>query len=209
MQHKIVFATNNPHKLKEIQSLLGDHFQLLSLNDIGFAGDIPENQATLEGNALEKARYIFEKYAIPCFADDTGLEVEALKGKPGVYSARYAGSLQDYGSEEKRSAANISKLLAKLSGNLNRNARFRTVIAYLEGKDEHFFEGIVNGTIIDVRRGSDGFGYDPVFVPEGHKDTFAEMPLSEKNTISHRARAFALFVEYMKGVEVVTTKSKE
>lgn len=198
MQHKIVFATNNPHKLKEIQSLLGNHFQLLSLKEIGFEGDIPENQTTLEGNALEKARYIFDKYAFPCFADDTGLEVDALGGEPGVYSARYAGPLQNYGSEEKRSAANISKLLAKLSGNPNRNARFRTVIAYLDGKEEHFFEGIVNGSIIDVRRGSEGFGYDPVFIPEGHTGTFAEISLSEKNKISHRARAFALFVEHMK-----------
>lgn len=198
MHHKIVFATNNPHKLKEIQSLLGNHFQLLSLKEIGFEGDIPENQTTLEGNALEKARYIFDKYALPCFADDTGLEVEALKGDPGVYSARYAGSLENYGSEEKRSAANISKLLAKLSGNLNRNARFRSVIAYLDGKDEHFFEGIVNGSIIDVRRGLEGFGYDPVFIPEGHTGTFAEISLLEKNKISHRARAFALFVEHMK-----------
>ncbi len=198
MQHKIVFATNNPHKLKEIQSLLGNHFQLLSLKEIGFEGDIPENQTTLEGNALEKARYIFDKYAFPCFADDTGLEVDALGGEPGVYSARYAGPLQNYGAEEKRSAANISKLLAKLSGNPNRNARFRTVIAYLDGKEEHFFEGIVNGSIIDVRRGSEGFGYDPVFIPEGQTGTFAEISLSEKNKISHRARAFALFVEHMK-----------
>ena len=190
MQHKIVFATNNPHKLKEIQSLLGDHFRLQSLNEIGFSGDIPEEKTTLEENALDKARFIFEKYACPCFADDTGLEVEALKGEPGVYSARYAGSLKEYGTEEKRSAANISKLLARLSGNQNRNARFRTVIAYIDGKDEHLFEGIVNGSIIDVRRGAEGFGYDPVFVPEGYKDTFAEMPLDGKNKISHRAKAF-------------------
>jgi XTP/dITP diphosphohydrolase len=205
MQHKIVFATNNPHKLKEIQSLLGDHFRLQSLNEIGFSGDIPEEKTTLEENALDKARFIFEKYACPCFADDTGLEVEALKGEPGVYSARYAGSLKEYGTEEKRSAANISKLLARLSGNQNRNARFRTVIAYIDGKDEHLFEGIVNGSIIDVRRGAEGFGYDPVFVPEGYKDTFAEMPLDGKNKISHRARAFSKFVEYMKGLDVVVS----
>jgi XTP/dITP diphosphohydrolase len=205
MQHKIVFATNNPHKLKEIQSLLGDHFRLQSLNEIGFSGDIPEEKTTLEENALDKARFIFEKYACPCFADDTSLEVEALKGEPGVYSARYAGSLKEYGTEEKRSAANISKLLARLSGNQNRNARFRTVIAYIDGKDEHLFEGIVNGSIIDVRRGAEGFGYDPVFVPEGYKDTFAEMPLDGKNKISHRARAFSKFVEYMKGLDVVVS----
>jgi len=205
MQHKIVFATNNPHKLKEIQSLLGDHFRLQSLNEIGFSGDIPEEKTTLEENALDKARFIFEKYACPCFADDTGLEVEALKGEPGVYSARYAGSLKEYGTEEKRSAANISKLLARLSGNQNRNARFRTVIAYIDGKDEHLFEGIVNGSIIDVRRGAEGFGYDPVFVPEGYKDTFAEMPLDGKNKISHRAMAFSKFVEYMKGLDVVVS----
>ena len=204
MLHKIVFATNNPHKLKEIQSLLGDHFQLQSLHEIGFSGDIPEEKTTLEENAMDKARFIFEKYGRPCFADDTGLEVEALKGEPGVYSARYSGSLKEYGSEEKRSAANVSKLLARLSGNQNRNARFRTVIAYIDGKEEHLFEGIVNGTIIDVRRGAEGFGYDPVFVPEGYKDTFAEMLLEEKNKISHRARAFTQFVEYMKETEAPT-----
>lgn len=199
MQQKIIFATNNLHKLKEIQSLLGEHFQLLSLSELGFSGDIPEEQDTLEGNALEKARFIFDKYHQPCFADDTGLEVEALRGEPGVYSARYAGSVKDYGSEEKRSAANVSKLLAKLSGNKNRKAQFRTAIAYINDKGHWLFEGKVTGSIIDVRRGSEGFGYDPVFVPDGYTDTFAEMPLAEKNKISHRARAFANFVTFLKG----------
>ncbi len=197
MQHKIIFATNNPHKLKEIQSLLGNHFVLLSLSDIGFMGDIPENEATLEGNAIQKAHYIFDKFHFPCFADDTGLEVESLNGQPGVFSARYAGQLHDYGSEENRSAANINKLLANLMGKANRHARFRTVIAYLDGKNEFTFEGIVNGSIIDVKRGNEGFGYDPIFVPDGYNCTFAEMPLVEKNKISHRARAFSGFVKYM------------
>jgi non-canonical purine NTP pyrophosphatase, rdgB/HAM1 family len=197
MAQKVIFATNNPHKLREIQDVLGERFQLLSLKDIQFEGDIPENQETLEGNALEKARFIFERFHMPCFADDTGLEVQALGGAPGVYSARYAGSVQDFGSEKKRTEANILKLLANLEGKNDRNARFRTVIAYLDGKEEHLFEGIVKGVIIDEKLGDDGFGYDPVFVPDGFTQTFAQMPLSEKNKISHRARAFAKFVDFL------------
>lgn len=198
MTKTIIFATNNAHKLKEISNLLGNNFHLNSLKDIGFTGDIPEEQPTLEGNAMEKAKYIVERYNASCFADDTGLEVEALKGEPGVFSARYAGTVAEHGSEEKRSLANIEKLLANLKKNPNRKARFRTVIAYIDNGKSHLFEGIVNGHIIEEKRGTDGFGYDPVFVPDGFSQTFAEMPLSEKNKISHRARAFAKFIAFLK-----------
>ncbi|MDP4207203.1 MAG: RdgB/HAM1 family non-canonical purine NTP pyrophosphatase [Bacteroidota bacterium] len=198
MLQKIIFATNNAHKLKEIQHLIGDHFSLQSLKDIGFEGDIPETRPTLEGNALDKARFIYDRFQQPCFADDTGLEVTALNGEPGVYSARYAGPLENFGTEDNRSKANIEKVLAKLANASDRSARFRTVIAYIDGKDEYLFEGIVNGRIIVENLGDGGFGYDPVFIPEGYDQTFAQMPLSEKNKISHRARAFAKFVEFMK-----------
>ena len=198
MQEKIIFATNNPHKLREIQDLLGDHFLLMSLKEIGCSGEIPEDQPTLEGNALEKARYIFERFHSPCFADDTGLEIDALQGSPGVHSARYAGSLEIFGSEAKRSEANIEKVLTQLKNVKNRKARFRTVIAYIDGISEHLFEGIVDGAITDERRGAEGFGYDPIFVPTGYQQTFAEMALTKKNKISHRARAFANFVEYIR-----------
>jgi XTP/dITP diphosphohydrolase len=195
----IIFATNNPHKLHEIQALLGDSFHLISLGDLNFSEEIPENQETLEGNALEKARFIFSKYHQSCFADDTGLEVAALNGAPGVYSARYAGSVQEFGSEQKRSAANIQKLLTALHSAGNRNARFRTVIAYINSEGEEFlFEGIVNGSIIEQLRGEGGFGYDPVFVPDDYQQTFAEMPLTEKNKISHRGRAFRKYRDFLK-----------
>jgi XTP/dITP diphosphohydrolase len=196
---KVIFATNNSHKLLEIREMLGDHFTLMSLNEIGFSGDIPETKPTLEANALDKARYIFERYGLPCFADDTGLEIEALQGEPGVYSARYSGGITDFGSEKKRSEANVDKVLGKMTSKPNRKARFRTAIAYLDGKKEYVFEGIVNGYITDKRKGNDGFGYDPIFVPEGYEQTFAEMPLSEKNKISHRARAFNKFIAFLKG----------
>ena len=198
MPLEVIFATNNPHKLHEIQDILGNEFKLLSLKDINFVGDIPENQPTLEGNALEKARYIFERFNMPCFADDTGLEVQSLHGEPGVFSARYAGTIQDFGSEKNRTEANIQKLLANLIDKENRKAQFRTVIAYLDGQNEHVFEGKVEGTIIADKHGVDGFGYDPVFLPDGYTQTFAEMPLSEKNKISHRARAFQKMVEFFK-----------
>ncbi len=198
MPLKLIFATNNPHKLHEIQDILGDHFQLLSLKDLNFTEDIPETQPTLEGNALDKARHIFERFHLPCFADDTGLEIEALNGKPGVFSARYAGTIQEFGTEKKRTEANIEKVLAQLTGKDNRAAQFRTVIAYLDGHQEHLFEGIVKGEITVEKHGTDGFGYDPVFRPGGYTQTFAEMPLSEKNKISHRARAFAKFLEFLK-----------
>ena len=180
---EIVFASNNKNKIREINSLLGDSFSLLSLFDINLEEDIPENEKTLEGNALHKARHIYQATGKNVFADDTGLEIEALNGQPGVHSARFAG-------EDKDSGANIDKVLALLGDTINRNARFKTVIALiLEGR-EYLFEGIVAGLIIREKRGSNGFGYDPVFVPEGGTLTFAEMGLDEKNKISHRARAF-------------------
>ncbi len=179
----IIFATNNKNKIREIRHVLGNSFTLLSLNDIKMDEDIPENEDTLEGNALEKARYIFKATGMNVFADDTGLEVEALDGQPGVHSARFAG-------DDKDSNANIDKLLKLMNESPNRNARFRTVIALIFDGKEYLFEGIVNGKIIREKRGQEGFGYDPVFVPDGRSCTFAEMELSEKNLISHRARAF-------------------
>jgi XTP/dITP diphosphohydrolase len=191
MHHPLVFATANPHKFEEIRAMLPSGIRLLSLLDIGFQGDIPETGATLEDNALEKARYIHQRYHTPCFADDTGLEVEALDGAPGVYSARYAGV---GGSREQQAKANMDKLLRELSGKTGRRARFRTVIAYIDAEhNERFFEGTVNGRIIDSEAGSEGFGYDPVFIPDGYSLTFAQMPPDEKNKISHRAIAFHKF----------------
>ncbi len=195
---KLVFATNNEHKLKELQELLGDDFKLLSLRDIGCMDEIPEEQDTLEGNASQKAFFIYNKFGCPCFADDTGLEIKALDNEPGVYSARYAG-------EDKNSEANIDKVLQKLAKIKNRRARFRTVISLIvEGKETQF-EGIVNGTIIQERRGKKGFGYDPVFLPEGHEQTFAEMDLLLKNKISHRGRAVEKLVRYLKNQDHETT----
>jgi XTP/dITP diphosphohydrolase len=179
----LVFATNNLHKIKEINNLLGDSFRLMSLGEINIYDDIPENEPTLEGNAMAKARYVYELTGRDVFADDTGLEVEALEGRPGVHSARFAG-------EERNPEANIDKLLSLLEGKQNRNARFRTVIALIKNGREYLFEGIVDGTIITERKGEHGFGYDPVFIPEKRTITFAEMQLDEKNRISHRARAF-------------------
>ena len=178
----IVFATNNENKTREIRNILGNSFNLLSLTDLNITGDIPENEPTLEGNALHKARFVHNILKMNVFADDTGLETDLLKGLPGVKSARFAG-------EDKNSDANIDKLLAMMGKSKNRKARFRTVIALIMGGKEYIFEGIVDGRIISDRRGKDGFGYDPVFVPDGETRTFAEMPLSEKNKISHRARA--------------------
>lgn len=191
---ELVFATNNEHKVKEIQSILGDEFSLLSLKDIGCNEDIPEEQETLEGNASQKAFYVYNKFGYNCFADDTGLEIDALGGEPGVYSARYAG-------EEKNSEANMQKVLNKLSKINNRKARFRTVISFVINGNEILFEGIVNGEILNEKRGGAGFGYDPVFKPEGRNQSFAEMELSEKNKISHRGRAVQKLVEYLKETE--------
>ncbi len=186
----LVFASNNEHKIKEINSLLGDSFRLLSLRDVNITEDIPEEEPLIEGNALAKARYVWKAKGSDVFADDTGLEVEALNGLPGVHSARFAG-------EDKDSSANIKKVLQMLGTNENRKARFRTVIALILNNKEYLFEGIVNGTIISENRGTNGFGYDPVFVPEGKHVTFAEMDLAEKNTISHRAQAFKKLKEFL------------
>lgn len=191
---KIVFATNNKHKLSEIRDILGNEIEVLSLDEIDCHADIPETSDTLEGNALQKAHYVYDNYHISCFADDTGLEVDALGGEPGIYSARYAGNNHD-------SEANMTKLLAKLGDNKNRKARFRTVIALiLDGKnvEEKIFEGIVEGSIIKERRGGEGFGYDPIFQPEGYNHTFAELGSDIKNKISHRARATAKLVDELK-----------
>lgn len=188
---KLVFATNNAHKLEEIRAILGDKVEILSLNDIDCHADIPETADTLQGNAALKAQYIYENYGLDCFADDTGLEVEALNGAPGIYSARYAGG------EGHDSEANMKKLLSEMQDQDNRKARFRTVICLIEGGKEHFFEGIVNGSIIRERKGGAGFGYDPVFMPDGYSETFAEMGNDEKNKISHRARAVQKLCEYL------------
>lgn len=187
---KIIFATNNLNKIREINNILGKSIKLLSLKDINLEEDIPENEATLEGNALHKARHVFRVTGKNVFADDTGLEVEALNGRPGVHSARFAG-------EKKDSEANIDKLLSLLENETNRNARFRTVIALIYENKEYLFEGIAKGKIINERRGSGGFGYDPVFIPEGKKLTFAEMKLDDKNKVSHRARAFGNLREFL------------
>ena len=182
MKKKFVFATNNAHKLEEVTAILGDKIELLSMKDIHCLADIPETADTLEGNALLKARYIFENYNMDCFADDTGLEVEALNGAPGVYSARYAGDAHN-------SEANMRKLLQDMEGIENRKAQFRTVFALIINGKEHLFEGIVKGEITKHRCGSSGFGYDPVFIPEGYTQTYAEMGNTLKNKISHRALA--------------------
>lgn len=179
----IIFATNNENKTREIRNILGSKINLLSLNDLNIHEDIPETEPTLEGNALQKARYIYEKVSRCVFADDTGLEIDMLDGLPGVNSARFAG-------ENKDSEANIDKVLLMMADSERRNARFRTVIALVEGGKEYLFEGIVEGRITGERRGTGGFGYDPVFIPRGETRTFAEMPLDEKNRISHRAMAF-------------------
>lgn len=194
---KIVFATNNSHKLEEIRQILGESIEVLSLADINCHEDIPETAPTIEGNAMMKARYVYDKYGTPCFADDTGLEVEALDGAPGVYSARYAGG------EGHDSEANMRKLLHELEGKENRRAQFRTVIALIEQKDgkpvAHTFEGKIEGHISDEKRGTSGFGYDPIFVPEGYDQSFAELGNEIKNKISHRARAVARLAEYLLG----------
>ena len=198
---KIVFATNNKTKLSEIREILGSNFEVMSLADIECHEDIPETGDTLLDNAIQKARYVFEKYGYDCFADDTGLEVDALDGEPGVHSARYAeGTDHD-------SNANMDKLLLKLGDNTHRTAHFRTVIALLqkqesgesggEGSVLHIFEGKVEGGIIDEKRGTEGFGYDPIFMPEGYDKTFAELGLDIKNHISHRARAVKKLADYL------------
>ena len=195
MKKEIVFATNNEHKLSEIRSILGEEFEVKSLNDIGCQEEIPEDFDTLEDNAAQKAHYIFDKYHVDCFADDTGLEVEALNGEPGVHSARYAEGT-DHDSE-----ANMNKLLQKLDGQDNRNARFRTVIALIQkGEPEakvSLFQGTVYGVITKEKSGAEGFGYDPIFQPDGYDQTFAELGNDIKNSISHRAHAVSKLAEFL------------
>ena len=198
MKKQLVFATNNKHKLDEISSILGDQVKLLSLADIGCSDEIPEDRDTLEGNAEQKAFYIYNKYHLNCFADDTGLEVEALNGRPGVYSARYSEDEAPEINKEFRHEANIKKLLREMQGKLNRAAQFRTVICLVERGKSSFFEGKIMGRIIENKKGTSGFGYDPVFIPENYFLTFAELSMEEKNQISHRAKAIAKLVEYLK-----------
>ena len=188
---KIVFATNNAHKLSEVRAVLGEGFELVTLREVGITEDIPETGATLDENASQKAHYVYERTGLDCFADDTGLEVEALNGAPGVRSARYATDGHDF-------AANNRKLLRELEGKSNRKARFRTVISLIRGGVEQQVEGIVNGTIATAEAGCGGFGYDPLFIPEGHEVTFAEMSADEKNAISHRGRAVAELVKLLR-----------
>ena len=189
---KICFATKNKHKIEEVQAALGNQFHLISLDDINCKEELPETQDTLEGNALQKANYVFQNYATPCFADDTGLEVTALQGAPGVYSARYAGPQRD-------SNNNIDLLLENLKTKNNRNARFRTVIALIGLTPQpQTFEGSVNGMINMHRQGEHGFGYDPVFIPQGHEKTFAQMDLTQKNALSHRGQAVKKIASFLK-----------
>ena len=191
MRKKLVFATNNAHKLEEIAAILGEKIKLLSLKDIECTADIPETANTLEGNATQKAEYIYQQYGLDCFADDTGLEVEALDGAPGVFSARYAG--EGHNSED-----NMQKLLQNLQGVTNRKAQFRTVICLIWDGKKYLFEGICKGEIIEEKRGNAGFGYDPIFVPEGYDQTFAELGNNIKNSISHRAKAVELLCNFLK-----------
>jgi XTP/dITP diphosphohydrolase len=186
----LVFATNNKHKIEEATEILHGKYQIISLKELNFTDDVEETESTIEGNASLKSRYIFEKYSLDCFADDTGLEVEALNGEPGVYSARYAGEEHDFNK-------NIEKLLNNLKGITNRKARFRTVVSLIIDGNETLFEGIINGEIIEVRRGTNGFGYDSVFVPEGYTATMAEMEPEIKNKISHRALAMQKMADFL------------
>ncbi|HKM93681.1 MAG TPA: non-canonical purine NTP diphosphatase [Prolixibacteraceae bacterium] len=192
---KLVFATNNQHKISEVRNILGEHFEILSLSEIGCNDEIPETAETLEENASQKSRYVFEKFGYNCFADDTGLEVEALDMKPGVYSARYAG-------EQKNSNDNMNKLLVQLDKIKNRKARFKTVISLIIDGHETLFEGIVNGNILTERHGEKGFGYDPIFQPDGYDTSFAQMNLNEKSKMSHRGLAVSKLIDYLKTIEL-------
>lgn len=187
---ELVFATNNLNKLKEIRSLVGNSYKISGLKDIGCTEDIPETAETLEGNARIKATYVKEKFGFDCFADDTGLEIDALDGRPGVHSARYAGN-------ECIAENNMAKVLDEMQGKKNRKARFRTCITLILDGKEHNFEGSVEGKIIEEKKGNEGFGYDPIFIPDGYEITFAEMPLSEKNKISHRALAMKELINFL------------
>ena len=195
---ELVLATNNIHKVREIQELVKDKYKLLNLKDIGFNSDIPEDKQTIEENALEKVRYIHTRLKRNCMADDTALEVEALNRQPGVFSARFAEITGEVHPGENISDANIRKLLNLMKGVKNRKACFRTIIALIIETKEYLFEGIVEGEILNEKRGSSGFGYDPVFRPSGYKQTFAEMSTDQKNRISHRAKAVQKLVEFLK-----------
>ncbi|MEX0274125.1 MAG: non-canonical purine NTP diphosphatase [Flavobacteriaceae bacterium] len=188
---KIVFATHNPNKLVEVQRMLPGHIELLSLDDIGHTEEIPETGSTIRENAQIKANHVSKKYQLPCFADDTGLLVDSLDGAPGVYSARYAG-------EAKNAEANMDKLLGELRGTTNRAASFKTVIALVLNQEKHLFEGVVNGEITHKKMGDGGFGYDPIFMPRGHKATFAQLPMETKNKIGHRGKAVQELVNFLK-----------
>ncbi len=190
----IVFVTNNSNKLREVGELMPNHFELLGLRDIGFSGDIPEEQPTIEGNALQKARYIYQRFQVNVFADDTGLEVDALNGSPGVHSARYAGP-------NANDQANLNKLMHEMAGFTNRKARFKTVLALIFQGKEYSFYGITDGIITKSPEGQQGFGYDPVFKPEGYEQTYAEMPLSTKNSISHRGKAVRSLAAFLKRLQ--------
>lgn len=189
----LVLATNNTHKIKEMNSLLGSSFLLKGLADIGCFEELPETQTTIQGNSLQKAQYVFDHYKVSCFADDSGLEVEALNGEPGVYSAMYAGPQRSFDD-------NIELLLRNMTNVENRNAQFRTIITLVQPSGINYFEGICKGTIGFKKKGSQGFGYDPVFTPLGHSRTFAEMSLEEKNTISHRSIAITKLADYLRQV---------
>lgn len=190
MKTKLCFATNNAHKLEEIQAILGDSFELISLAETGCTEELPETGTTLEANSLQKAQYLYDNYRVNCFADDSGLEVNALDGEPGVDSAHYAGPQRSHPD-------NVNLLLKNLADKTDRSAQFRTVITLIQNGEVSQFEGSIKGQIINELRGSEGFGYDPVFVPEGYETTFAEMSLEEKGKISHRARAFAKLVDFL------------
>lgn len=188
---ELVFATHNPHKVTELKALVPDHITIKSLTDIGCHTEIVEDANTFKGNALLKANYVTKHYGLPCFADDSGLEVHALAGAPGVFSARYAG-------KQNNANANMDKLLKALAPKSNRTAQFRTVIAYVNGKDSHFFEGICHGEILTQRQGDSGFGYDPIFLPKGYSQSFAQMTLEQKGAISHRGLAVSKLIAYLK-----------
>jgi XTP/dITP diphosphohydrolase len=195
---EIVFATHNEHKVREIQAILSKEYRILSLDDVAFRDPVPENENSLEGNASQKAWYVHQRLGKDCFADDTGLEVDCLNGAPGVYSARYADLTDERNADESASEANIRKLLARMLGETDRKARFRTVITLILKGNEYNFEGMVEGMILEGIRGSGGFGYDPVFLPSGYTQTFAEMSLEQKNNISHRALAVLDLVTFLK-----------
>jgi XTP/dITP diphosphohydrolase len=191
---ELVFATNNHHKIREIQQILGNEYNLLNLQDIGHEEDIPENSQTIEANSMEKADFIYCKYGKNCFADDTGLEIEALDGRPGVFSARYAG-------EEKDMEKNIEKVLFELKDHTNRKARFKTIISLILNGKKYQFAGLIFGKILEERKGNGGFGYDPVFLPEGYNQTFAQMDAELKNKISHRGIAVQKLAEFLKSIQ--------